>query len=240
MLTSLFFAGNGVHCYAKNALSSKKISSKLSRSLKDKQPLAFILNDIYFMAIKEDLNFDNLSSRFRKNIYNTAKGQIRLNILWRDLLETIPSITEGGLFILDAGAGQGNFSLQLAKNNHQLTLCDLSGNMLDDARALFKENRLEQNVRFINSSVQDLSQHVSEQFDVVLFHAVLEWLAKPEETLKQLLEFVKPGGYLSLMFYSKTGLIYQNLVMGNFDNINNQSLAGEGKTLTPTNPQEPE
>jgi S-adenosylmethionine-dependent methyltransferase len=192
------------------------------------------------MATKQDQNFDNLSSRFRKNIYNTAKGQIRLNILWRDLLETIPAIKEGGLSILDAGAGQGNFSLQLVQNNHQLTLSDLSSNMLDDARALYKENQLENKVRFINSSVQDLPEYINEQYDVVLFHAVLEWLAKPEETLKQLLEYIKPGGYLSLMFYSRTGLIYQNLVMGNFDNINNQSLAGEGKTLTPTNPQDPD
>ena len=111
--------------------------------------------------------------------------------------------------------------------------------MLDDARTLFKENQIDKDVHFINSSVQDLSNHIAKQYDVVLFHAVLEWLAKPEQTLKQLLEYIKPGGYLSLMFYSRTGLIYQNLVMGNFDNINNQSLAGEGKTLTPTNPQEP-
>ncbi|MDH5599875.1 MAG: methyltransferase domain-containing protein [Gammaproteobacteria bacterium] len=191
------------------------------------------------MTLKQDQNFDNLSSRFRKNIYNTAKGQIRLNILWRDLVETVPAIENGGLSILDAGAGQGNFSLQLAEKNHQLTLCDLSATMLDDARALFKENHLEQAVRFINCSVQDLSSHISEKYDVVLFHAVLEWLAEPEKTLKQLLQYIKPGGYLSIMFYSRTGLIYQNLVMGNFDNINNQSLAGEGKTLTPTNPQDP-
>ena len=102
-----------------------------------------------------------------------------------------------------------------------------------------KENQCEQDTRFIHSSVQDLTAHISEQYDVVLFHAVLEWLAEPEQTLKQLLQYIKPGGYLSLMFYSRTGLIYQNLVMGNFDNINNQSLAGEGKTLTPTNPQDP-
>ena len=50
-------------------------------------------------------------------------------------------------------------------------------------------------MRIINSAVQDLSDHISEQYDVVLFHAVLEWLAKPEETLKQLLEYIKPGGY---------------------------------------------
>lgn len=192
------------------------------------------------MPIKHDQNFDDLSERFRKNIYNTPKGQIRLTILWRDLLEQIPGIENGGLSILDAGAGQGNFALQLAQKNHHLTLCDLSSKMLQDAQTLFAEHGLESKVRFIHTSVQELSDHIEEQYDIVLFHAVLEWLADPEETLKQLLKFIKPGGYLSLMFYSRTGLIYQNLTHGNFDYILNDTLSGDGKTLTPTNPQNPE
>lgn len=191
------------------------------------------------MTIESDQNFDNLSSRFRKNIYNTAKGKIRLKILWRDLSEQIPEIENGGLSILDAGAGQGNFALELAKKNHQLTLCDISEKMLSDAKTLFAENEIETNVEFINSSAQDLPQHVNQQYDVVLFHAVLEWLVEPEQTLKQLVKLIKPGGYLSLMFYSKTGLIYQNLTHGNFSHVLNNELAGQGKTLTPTNPQDP-
>lgn len=192
------------------------------------------------MSIKYDQNFDNLSSRFRKNIYNTAKGKIRLNILWRDLVEQIPEIETGGLSILDAGAGQGNFALQLAEKKHQLTLCDLSTKMLQDAQEQFAEHNLDKNVHFIHTAIQNLSDHTEEQYDVVLFHAVLEWLADPEETLKKLMQFIKPGGYLSLMFYSRTGLIYQNLTRGNFEHILNDSLAGEGKSLTPTNPQNPE
>ncbi len=192
------------------------------------------------MTIKQDQNFDNLSQRFRKNIYNTPKGQIRLNILWRDLNEKIPEIETGGLSILDAGAGQGNFALQLAQKKHQLTLCDLSVKMLQDAQALFVEHKIEQDVRFIHSSVQELSNYIDIQYDIVLFHAVLEWLAEPEETLKKLLPFIKPGGYLSVMFYSRTGLIYQNLTRGNFEHILNNALSGEGKSLTPTNPQDPD
>lgn len=191
------------------------------------------------MTPEQDQNFDNLSQRFRKNIYHTAKGQIRLKILWRDLTEQIPEIEDGNLSILDAGAGQGYFALQLAEKQHKLTLCDLSSKMLKDAKTLFTEQGLESGVNFFHTSVQNLSEHIDSQYDVVLFHAVLEWLAEPEQTLKQLLHFIKPGGYLSLMFYSRTGLIYQNLTHGNFSHVLNDSLAGEGKTLTPTNPQVP-
>ena len=192
------------------------------------------------MSKRKDQNFDNLSKRFRKNIYDTPKGQIRLNILWRDLVEGIPEIEKGGLSILDAGAGQGNFALMLAEKNHHLTLSDISSEMLDDAKTLFSEYKLENNAEFIHSSVQELSNHTNKKHDIVLFHAVLEWLIEPEETLRQLLSFIKPGGYLSLMFYSRTGLIYQNLTRGNFDYILNDSLKGKGETLTPINPQLPE
>lgn len=188
----------------------------------------------------DDKNFDDLSSRFQKNIYSTAKGKIRLSILWRDLIEVVPEIEKGGLSILDAGSGQGNFALQLAQKNHQLTLCDVSKNMLNDAEELFIENKLAADVRFIHTPVQKLSEHIDTQYDIVLFHAVLEWLAEPEETLRKLLKFIKPGGYLSLMFYSRTGLIFQNLTRGNFDYVINNSLSGKGKTLTPINPQIPE
>ena len=192
------------------------------------------------MKINKDQNFDNLSSRFRKNIYNTAKGQIRLKILWHDLLQEIPAIEQGGLTILDAGAGQGNFSLELAKKNNHLTLCDLSGEMLADAKALFSDKKIDKDTRFIHSSVQQLSEHIDEQYDLVLFHAVMEWLVDPEEVLKKLLPFVKTGGYISVMFYSRTGLIYQNLTRGNFDYVLTNTLSGTGKTLTPTNPQDPD
>ena len=192
------------------------------------------------MTDQQDQNFDNLSARFRKNIYDSAKGQIRLQVLWRDIAEAIPEVENGGLSILDIGAGQGNFASQLAQKNNNLTLCDISSEMLKDARDLFSTHNLEEGVGFIQSSAQELSRHLDKQYDVVLFHAVLEWLVEPKETLKQLLTFIKPGGYLSLMFYSRTGLIYQNLTKGNFDYVINDKLSGKGKTLTPINPQDPD
>ncbi len=186
-----------------------------------------------------DLNFDNLVRRFGKNIYHTAKGRIRLAVLWRDLLEYVPGIEQGGLSVLDVGAGQGHLALQLAEKGHQLTLTDISEKMLDAARDIFQTQQPDADVNFYHTPLQALSGFTDKQYDLVLCHAVMEWLAEPEKLIAQLLDYIKPGGYLSLMFYSRTGLIYQNLVHGNFSHVFNNQLAGDGTTLTPTNPQDP-
>ena len=60
--------------------------------------------------------------------------------------------------------------------------------------------------------------------------------------MEQLGKLVKPGGWFSVLFYNKQSLIWRHLMMGNFVYTNNSGarLQGNGKTLTPDNPQIPE
>ncbi len=53
-------------------------------------------------------------------------------------------------------------------------------------------------------------------FDLVLCHAVLEWLAQPQQALHKLFGLIRPGGHLSLMFYNRDALIFRNLIRGNW------------------------
>jgi S-adenosylmethionine-dependent methyltransferase len=85
-----------------------------------------------------------------------------------------------------------------------------------------------------------ISQHVTGTFDLVLCHAVLEWLAEPRQTLLGLFPFVKAGGILSLLFYNRHGLLFQSLVVGNFDYVRLGLRKKRQTALTPTNPQLPE
>lgn len=55
--------------------------------------------------------------------------------------------------------------------------------------------------------------------DLILFHAVLEWVAEPQEMLRALWSVLRPGGALSLMFYNANGLLMHNMVAGNFDYV---------------------
>jgi S-adenosylmethionine-dependent methyltransferase len=187
-----------------------------------------------------DRSFDDLVGHFKKNIYETPKGRIRLEILWRDLLETIPALQrDKPLRILDAGAGLGYMAGKLAELGHEVVLCDVSADILKQAEQHLAAHHPRTTYRLINAAVQELEQHLDEQFDLVLFHAVLEWLAEPRETLLQLCEFIRPGGHLSLMFYNKHGLIYRHLLNANFKVL----MQGEprvGDRLVPNSPLLPE
>ena len=194
-----------------------------------------------FIKPTSDRNFDDIADRFSESIYGNVKGKIRLEVLKRDFAEFgIESTRSGALDILDAGGGNGQFSCDLSKNGHRIVLADPSSEMLRKARVYYNETSPLAEVEFLHADVQSLPEAYTEKFDLILFHAVLEWLVKPKETLEYLLTFLKPGGVLSLLFYNRQGLVMRHLSLGNFHFVEKGYLSGVGdKSLTPISPQVP-
>lgn len=197
----------------------------------------------------QDRNFDDLAKRFKKNIYGGLKGDIRLSVLERDFREQFPYVPFGTstpgqpLRVLDAGGGQGQFSLRFANAGHSVVICDISSEMLKLAEQQVSEQNLGSRVNLVHSSIQELSQHCemsADKFDVVLCHAVMEWVADPAALLVDLLDQLKPNGYLSLTFYNLHSLIYKNLLRTNFKKIQQRDFGGTKGSLTPINPLYPE
>ncbi|ELR67565.1 S-adenosylmethionine-dependent methyltransferase [Photobacterium marinum] len=168
----------------------------------------------------EDRNFDDLAQKFAKNIYGTAKGQIRQTVVWQDLEQVLAMLEQAKpLHILDAGGGLGQLSQKIAELGHNVTLCDLSGEMLKLAEQEIAKNGLLEQYRLVHSPVQQVGEHLDGSVDLVLFHAVMEWLSDPKDALERLLEQVKPGGIISVMFYNYNGLLFKNLICGNLTHI---------------------
>jgi len=180
-----------------------------------------------------DINFDDLTDHFQKRIYGSRKGRIRLAVLERDLEENIPNIEKGGLSVLDLGAGLGHMGLKLAGYGHAVCINDISENMLKVARLEAQKLGVEQEVCWHHGAFQDLQDKA---YDLVLCHAVLEWLNNPESLIEKLTQLAKQGGLVSLMFYNKDALVFHNLVRGNFKKINNNDFSGMKGGLTPPNP----
>ncbi|KHA61850.1 SAM-dependent methyltransferase [Vibrio variabilis] len=169
----------------------------------------------------EDRNFDDIAHKFAKNIYGSDKGEIRQVIVWEDLEQLLSSIDgdKRTLTILDAGGGLAQMSQKLAKLGHQVALCDLSSEMLQLAKQDIEKNNLLEQYRLIHSPVQEIGQHLDSPVDMVMFHAVMEWLVDPKTALEKVLEQVKSDGAASIMFYNHHGLVYKNVVCGNIPHV---------------------
>lgn len=188
----------------------------------------------------EDRNFDKLVDKFEKKVYDTVKGEWRLKLLKEDL-SAFANISQpqAPLKVWDAGCGLAQMSQWLGQFGHDMTLCDLSHQMLIRAKQNFADHHLK--AEFIEGPAQEVAKELDE-FDLVLFHAVLEWLAQPKDTLEAVANKVKPGGHLSLLFYNRNSVVIRNALKGawRLDMLLNDEYMGKGKKLTPPNPQIPE
>lgn len=198
----------------------------------------------YTMA--NDRNFDDLAHRFKRNIYDDLKGRVRLAVLGQDFNEFLPDVFNdqkapvAPLSIFDAGGGQGQFSLPLAQLGHNVVICDVSQEMLKHAFSEAQRLGVQDNVILFHGSIQQyLSENNGAQFDLILCHAVLEWVVEQQALLQLLSQYLRPEGFLSLTFYNIHSLVYKNLLRANYKKIRKDELRGFRRSLTPTYPLEP-
>lgn len=193
------------------------------------------------MSNPGDRNFDDLAHRFQRNVYASLKGQIRLEVVQRDFEDyLLPSESPRGWQVFDAGGGQGRMSAWFARRGHRVLLSDISRKMLDLAESQLVEEGLAEAVQIRHAPIQEITRENPQRFDLIVCHAVLEWVADPRDLLGLLAQSLKPGGTLSLLYYNLNGLIYKNLLRTNFKKIRQRKWQGYRGSLTPSSPLRPE
>ena len=76
-----------------------------------------------------------------------------------------------------------------------------------------------------------------DKFDLILSHALLEWLAEPAAVMDFFDQYLTDDGALSLCFYNPASFDYRNLIMGNFNLLDNTDYKADNKkSLTPNHP----
>ena len=182
------------------------------------------------MVVRRDVNFDGIADAFEQEIYGSSKGRIRLAVLWQDMQEGMPWLLDGGLRVLDAGGGAGHQAIRLAQLGNHVVLCEPSHEMRDRARAAAGEAGVTDTVRTVDASIQELDSALAgERFDLIVCHAVLEWLADPRAALIVLARLLKPGGCLSLMFYNANAVLFKNALAGAFAAALHEHEAGAAR-----------
>ncbi|MBQ45488.1 MAG: SAM-dependent methyltransferase [Porticoccaceae bacterium] len=187
-----------------------------------------------------DRNFDDLTEKFKRKVYGGLKGEIRLAVIWRDLNQLMALKVMGKpIRILDIGGGLGQLSTKLSLMGHQVSYNDISCSMMIEAQKLAKKNDQLNNIDWHNCPYQDLSPEILGRFDLVMCHAVIEWLAHPDKLIEALTLLKAENGVISLTFYNQNSLIYRNLLKGNFKLLEREFNADPG-SLTPHTPFLPE
>lgn len=190
-------------------------------------------NSTIYQSSESDRNFDEIADHFAKKVYGGLKGNIRLAVLQRDIFTWINQQRKP-LRILDIGAGLAQLSIELAKMGHQVTVNDISTNMLNKAQENAKE--IGKKITWHCCPYQQLSDKLSGKYDLILCHAVLEWLENPEHIMNFFDNWLTDTGTISLCFYNPASFIYRNLIMGNFNLLNKTNFTADNGSLTPNNP----
>lgn len=186
----------------------------------------------------KDQSFDNRAEFFKKQIYGTSKGRIRAAVVWRDLEEILGSFPSGKkLRVLDVGGGFGFMARKIAHLGHDVTVVDISEDMIDLGLRELAADPVEGSLTFMQGTAQTVAELLpNEKYDLVMCHAVLEWLVDPMPVIGILKQMIADNGILSLMFYNKAALLFQSLVVGNFDYIKAGLVKRRRQKLTPQTP----
>jgi 2-polyprenyl-6-hydroxyphenyl methylase/3-demethylubiquinone-9 3-methyltransferase len=106
-------------------------------------------------------------------------------------LELVRQVAEPGARVLDVAAAQGNFSLTLAEAGFRVTWNDLREELIDYVKLKHESGEL----HFLPGQILELPPP-EPPFDVVVATEVIEHVAHPDEFLRKLATFVRPGGHL--------------------------------------------
>ena len=192
---------------------------------------------------RTDRSFDAIADHFEKKVYGGLKGDIRLAVLRRDIFDYTKKLSKTlgrPLRILDVGAGLAQIAIELASQGHTLVINDISANMLEKAQANAESVEKDLDIRWYICPYQALEEKLAsntEKFDLIMCHALLEWLAEPAAVMNFFDKHLSANGALSLCFYNPASFDYRNLIMGNFNLLDNSEYKADNeKSLTPNHP----
>jgi S-adenosylmethionine-dependent methyltransferase len=183
------------------------------------------------------INFDPLAERFSRNIYGSLKGRIRQTLLETLYPKYLPELGEPGLRVIDAGGGLGQMTQWLLGMGHRVHYFDVAGDMVAELKQQLPEQLASGQCRVEQASVFEVTPEPAH--DLVVMHAVLEWLEQPEAALDRAMSWVAPGGAIGVMVYNRHMLELRNLMRGTLNKVKTGQLEGLAGGLTPISPLSP-
>jgi ubiquinone/menaquinone biosynthesis C-methylase UbiE len=147
--------------------------------------------------------------RLQKNPYHRIEFIVTMYFLQKHL-------PKHGL-VLDAGAGPGRYTIELAERGYDVVLLDLAPEMLKLARRKIKAARVTGKVKqFVQSSIKDLSMFENETFDAMLCLGAplchLLNVKQREKAAAELVRVAKRDAPIFVSVISRIGLLRTMLI----------------------------
>lgn len=115
-------------------------------------------------------------------------------------------VLKPGLSVLDVGCGSGAITRGIAKYAGRVVGIDRSEELIQ----LANEHNTEQNLSFIVGDIMTYAP--AEKFDIITTARTLQWMAGPEDVIRQLITLLKPGGLLCVLDYNHTAISWEPAV----------------------------
>lgn len=136
------------------------------------------------------MNKDLIQKRFSKNL-NTYSEHARIQKQMAEKLFSFLQKTEFGN-ILEIGCGTG-FLTEIASKNLQYNSY-IANDIVEDCKIYI--DKLGGNIDFASGDIEDFLKTNTDNFDLILSNAVLQWIDKPEEFIESLFNRLNKGGTL--------------------------------------------
>lgn len=121
-----------------------------------------------------------------------------------------PYISHKPSNILDIGGGNGLSAISYALEGHNVTIVDISEEMLSDAYQSAQKAGIENKIDFHSGNVLELSSLFSNpEFDVILCHNVLAYVDDISAGIKEVFHCLREKGILSLISMNRYSEVYR-------------------------------
>lgn len=146
-----------------------------------------------------------------------AHATPRTSVVWEVLLAELDRHPAGGLSVLDAGGGSGQFAVPLAELGHVVTVVDAS----PDALAALERRAAERGVADRVTGIQGDADTVlgvvpAGTQDLVLCHSLLEVVDDPAAVLGPVAQTVRSGGSASVLVANRHAAVLARALGGHF------------------------
>lgn len=139
----------------------------------------------------------------------------RTAVIWSVLRGELAGQDDRRLSVVDVGGGTGGFAVPLAEAGHTVTVVDPSPDALASLLRRATDAGVAERVRALQGDADSLGDLVPPAAaDLVLCHAVFEFVDDPDAVAQALHDALRPGGAASILLANRAAAVLSRAVAG--------------------------